>query len=74
MYLTFKYRLSPTQNQEKQFYEWLENLCELQNSMRDNRKHAYEEEDRFVSMYDQSKLLTQARKKYDDIREVPQVF
>ena len=75
MILTFKYRLYPTQAQESQFNLWLESLCELQNSMRDNRKYAYEEEGRSVSMYDQSRnLLTPARKKYNDIRAVPVVF
>ena len=77
MMLTFKYRLYPTKAQVSQFETWFESLRELQNSMRGNRKHAYEEnegDDRFVSRYDQDKLLRQARKKYDDIQSVPEAF
>ena len=53
---------------------WFDHLCELQNSARNNRKFAHEEEGRFVSRYDQEQLLKVAREKYDDFREVPQDF
>jgi len=53
---------------------WFDHLCELQNSARNNRKHAYEEEGRFISQGEQEKLLTVAREKYDDFRAVPQDF
>ena len=53
---------------------WFDHLCELQNSARNNRKHMYETEGRFVSRYDQEHLLKVAREKYDDFRQVPQDF
>ena len=72
MLLTFKYRLYPTKEQEKTLLEWFEHLCELQNSARHDRIVALETEGRYVTRYDQEKLLTEARKKYDDFRAVPQ--
>ncbi|MYH80786.1 IS200/IS605 family element transposase accessory protein TnpB [Candidatus Poribacteria bacterium] len=74
MKLTFKYPVYPTKTQETTLLSWLDHLCELQNSARNNRKHAYEEEGRFVSQGEQQALLTAAREKYDDFREVPQDF
>ena len=74
MKLTFRYALRPTQAQERTLLEWFDHLCELQNSARDNRKFAYEEEGRFVTRTEQEKLLKVARGKYDDFREVPQDF
>ncbi len=74
MNLTFEYPVYPTQTQEETLLGWLDHLCELQNSARNNRKHAHETEGRFVSRYDQEQLLKIARKKYDDFREVPQDF
>ena len=74
MKLTFQYPVYPTQTQEQTLLGWLEHLCELQNSARNNRKFAHEEEGRFVSRYDQEQLLKVAREKYDDFREVPQDF
>ena len=74
MRLTFKYPVYPTQKEERTLEKWLGHLCELQNSARNNRKFAYEEEGRFVSRYDQEQLLKVAREKYDDFREVPQDF
>ena len=74
MKLTFEYPVYPTQTQEHTLLGWLEHLCELQNAARNNRKHAYETEGRFVSRYDQEELLKVAREKYDDFREVPQDF
>ena len=74
MRLTFKYPVYPTKTQEETLLDWLDHLCELQNSARNNRKYAYEEEGRFVSQGEQEKLLTAAREKYDDFREVPQDF
>ena len=53
---------------------WFDHLCELQNSARNNRKFAHEEEGRFVSRYDQEQLLKVARETYDDFRQVPQDF
>ena len=64
----------PTQTQEGTLLEWLNHLCELQNAARHDRLVAYEAEGAFVSLDDQQKLLTQAREKYDDFREVPQDF
>ena len=49
-------------------------MCELQNSARHDRLVALETENRFVSLSDQQDLLTAAREKYDDFREVPQDF
>ena len=74
MRLTFKYPVYPIQEEERTLEKWLDHLCELQNSARDNRKFAHEEEGRFVSRYDQEHLLKVAREKYDDFREVPQDF
>ncbi len=74
MRLTFKYPVYPTQPQEQTLLAWFDHLCELQNSARNNRKYAHEEEGRFVSRYDQEQLLKVAREKYDDFREVPQDF
>ena len=53
-------------------FEWLDHLCELQNSARHDRIVVRETENRFVTQYDQQALLTVARKKYDDFRGVPQ--
>ena len=64
----------PTQAQETTLLAWLDNLCELQNSARHDRMVAYETEGAFVSLSDQQSLLTAAREKYDDFREVPQDF
>ena len=72
MKLTFKYPMYPTKTQEHTLFEWLDHLCELQNSARHDRIVARETENRFVTQYDQQALLTVARKKYDDFRGVPQ--
>ena len=74
MRLTFKYPVYPTQQQEETLLKWLDHLCELQNSARHDRLVVYETEGAFVSLSDQQTLLTQAREKYDDFREVPQDF
>ena len=74
MKLTFEYPVYPTQTQEQTLFRWLDHLCELQNSARNNRKFVHEAEGRFVSRYDQEHLLKVAREKYDDFREVPQDF
>ena len=74
MRLTFKYPVYPTQEEERTLEKWLDHLCELQNSARNNRKFAHETEGRFVSRYDQEQLLKIAREKYDEFREVPQDF
>ena len=72
MRLTFRYPVYPTKAEEQTLLEWLDHLCELQNAARHDRTVAYETEGRFVTLYDQGKLLTAAREKYDDFREVPQ--
>ena len=72
MKLTFKYPVYPTKTQEHTLFEWLDHLCELQNSARHDRIVVHETENRFVTQYDQQALLTVARKKYDDFRAVPQ--
>ena len=74
MRLTFKYPVYPTKTQEQTLLGWLDHLCELQNSARHDRLVAYETEGAFVSLSDQQTLLTAAREKYDDFREVPQDF
>ena len=74
MRLTFRYPVYPTKTQEETLLAWLDHLCELQNSARHDRLVAYETEGAFVSLTDQQSLLTQAREKYDDFREVPQDF
>ncbi|MDE0019326.1 MAG: RNA-guided endonuclease TnpB family protein [Candidatus Poribacteria bacterium] len=74
MRLTFQFPVYPTKTQETTLFEWLDHLCDLQNSARHDRLVAYETEGRFVSLSDQQTLLTQAREKYDDFREVPQDF
>ena len=74
MRLTFKYPIYPTPEEERTLLKWFDHLCELQNSARNNRKFAHEEEGRFVSRYDQEHLLKVARERYDDFREVPQDF
>ena len=72
MKLTFKYPVYPTQTQEHTLFEWLDHLCELQNSARHDRIVVRETENRFVTQYAQQALLTVARPKYDDFRGVPQ--
>ena len=72
MKLTFKYPVYPTKTQETTLFEWLDHLCELQNSARHDRKVAWETEGERVSCNAQQKKLTVARKKYADFREVPQ--
>ena len=74
MRLTFKYPVYPTQTQEETLLDWLVHLKDLQNSARHDRSVSYETEGHFVSLKAQQKLLTQAREKYDDFREVPQDF
>ena len=74
MRLTFKYPVYPTKTQEEILLLWFDHLCELQNSARGNRKHAHQTEGRFVTQFEQQALLTVARAKYDDFREVPQDF
>ena len=71
---TFKYPVYPTRTQEERLLDWLDHLCDLQNSARHDRLVAYETAGSFVSLYDQQTLLTSAREKYDDFREVPQDF
>ena len=72
MRLTFKYPVYPTKTQETTLLSWLDHLCELQNSARHDRKVAWEAEGERVSINDQQKKLTVARRKYADFREVPQ--
>ena len=72
MNLTFRYPVYPTPTQKTTLLEWLDNLCELQNSARHDRKVAWETEGEKVSCYAQQQKLTVARKKYADFREVPQ--
>ena len=74
MRLTFKFPIYPTKTQEQTLLEWLDHLCELQNSARHDRLVALETENRFVSLSDQQDLLTAAREKYDDFQGVPQDF
>ncbi len=74
MRLTFQYPVYPTKTQEQTLLDYFGHLCELQNSARNNRKFAHEEEGRFVTQGEQEKLLTAAREKYDDFRAVPQDF
>ena len=74
MIMTYKYALRPTKTQEQKLLDWLEHLCELHNSARLNRIRAYQKEGVSVSYYEQQKLLTQARVKYDEYRCVPQDF
>ena len=69
---TFKYPVYPTKTQEETLFQWLDHLCELQNSARHDRKVAWETEGERVSLNDQQKKLTVAREKYADFREVPQ--
>ena len=70
--LTFKYPVYPTQTQENTLLEWLDHLCDLQNSARHDRMVAWETESQRVSRNDQQRKLTIAREKYTDFREVPQ--
>ncbi len=72
MRLAFKYPVYPTKTQATTLLKWLDHLCELQNSGRHDRIVALETEGVFVSLDAQQTLLTAARKKYDDFREVPQ--
>ena len=74
MKLTFRYPVYPTKTQETTLLKWLDHLCDLQNSARYDRLVVYETEGAFVSLTDQQQLLTAARERYDDFREVPQDF
>ena len=69
---TFRYPVYPTKTQEITLLEWLDHLCELQNSARHDRKVAWETEGKSVSCNEQQKKLTVAREKYADFRAVPQ--
>ena len=69
---TFKYPVYPTQTQETTLLQWLDHLCDLQNSARHDRKVAWETEGKSVSLNEQKSKLTLAREKYSDFREVPQ--
>ncbi|MYK19897.1 transposase, partial [Candidatus Poribacteria bacterium] len=73
MLLTYKYRIYPTQEQEFWLFYVLEHLRQLHNSARLNRIRAYEE-GRFVSYQEQSKILTEARNRHADFKEIPQDF
>ncbi|RKU30545.1 transposase [Candidatus Poribacteria bacterium] len=72
MKLTFRYPVYPTKTQETTLFEWLDHLCELQNSARHDRKVAWEIAGERVSCNDQQQKLKVAREKYADFREVPQ--
>ena len=74
MLLTYKYRIYPTQEQESWLFHVLEHLRELHNSARLNRIRAYEKEGRFVSYQEQTEILTEARKRHSDFKEIPQDF
>ena len=74
MRLTFKYPVYPTRTQEETLLDWLVHLKDLQNSARHDRTVALETDGHFVSLKEQQSLLTAAREKYDDFREVPQDF
>ena len=53
MKLTFKYPVYPTKTEEHTLFEWLDHLCELQNSACHDRIVVRETENRFVTQYDQ---------------------
>ena len=72
MKITFRYPVYPTKTQETTLFEWLDHLCDLQNSARHDRKVAWDTEGERVSINDQQRKLKVAREKYDDFREVPQ--
>ena len=72
MKLTFRYPVYPTKTQETTLLNYLDHLCELQNSARHDRKVAWETEGERVSCNDQQKKLKVAREKYEDFRQVPQ--
>ena len=72
MKLTFRYPVYPTKTQETTLFQWLDHLCDLQNSARHDRKVAWETEGERVSINDQQRKLKVARETYDDFREVPQ--
>jgi len=72
MKLTFRYPVYPTKTQETTLFQWLDYLCDLQNSARHDRKVAWETEGERVSINDQQRKLKVARETYDDFREVPQ--
>lgn len=74
MVLTYKYRIYPTQEQESWLFRVMDHLRELHNSARLNRIRAYEEEGRFVSYKEQTKILTEARNRHSDFKEIPQDF
>ncbi|MYB93243.1 hypothetical protein F4054_16850 [Candidatus Poribacteria bacterium] len=58
MKLTFRYPVYPTKTQETTLFEWLDHLCDLQNSARHDRKVASETEGERVSINDQQRKLT----------------
>ena len=69
---TFQYPVYPTKTQERTLLDWLDHLCDLQNSARHDRIVALEVEGCSVTLYDQIDKLKHAREKYDDFQEVPQ--
>ena len=72
MKLTFRYPVYPTRTQETTLLDYLDHLCELQNSARHDRKVAWETEGERVSCNEQQRKLKVARETYADFREVPQ--
>ena len=74
MIRTFAYKLKPTKTQERWLFDMLERLRDLQNSARNGRIAAYEAEGITLSYIEQTKELTQARKRESYYKDVPQDF
>ena len=74
MKLTFTYPVYPTQAQETTLLAWLDHLCELQNSAAMIGLWRMKQKAFLFRSLTSRQLLTAAREKYDDFREVPQDF
>lgn len=67
---TFKYRLYPTQPQERQMFDVLRVCRHLYNMLLDERRWAWEVEGRNVSRFDQCKTAIHYRKTFPQARPV----
>ncbi len=70
----YRYRLYPTPVQEAQLNRWLSTLRVLWNCSLADREHAYKQEKRNISGFDQTRQLTLSRQQYAELAEIPVEF
>jgi putative transposase len=67
---TFKYRLQPSKIQRTKLMQTLEMCRWVYNETLVTRKHAWEQEQQFLSLYDTNKLLTLWKKEHPELKSV----